>query len=290
MNMREMEVTPDMATKWLEGNTHNRGVRDTVVERYARDMKAGRWMLTHEAIAFDHDGTLIDGQHRLWAVVTSKSATRFMVARDADLLTQAVIDGSLPRTMVDVMKLAYDRHDVNAIDISVAKALAAGRTKGPLTRQEIVAAFDQHQEAIRFAVQSFPRKVRGVTIAPVFTVIARAWYTADRARLAEFAEVMSSGKLHTAADDAALLLRNWLLEKAPTKGGSSRDAVVYGKTERALASFLIGESIAILYAASSELFPLPIEEAKSKRPAARSTRELQRRVAKSRQRRHEASV
>ena len=28
-----MEVSPDLATRWLEGNTHNRPLRDTVVDR-----------------------------------------------------------------------------------------------------------------------------------------------------------------------------------------------------------------------------------------------------------------
>lgn len=63
-------VTPAMATKWLEeGNTHNRKVRDSVVMRYAADMKAGRWKQTHQGIAFNGDGTLLDGQHRLFAII-----------------------------------------------------------------------------------------------------------------------------------------------------------------------------------------------------------------------------
>ena len=37
----------------------------------ARDMKAGHWRLTHQGIAFDPAGVLIDGQHRLWAIVES---------------------------------------------------------------------------------------------------------------------------------------------------------------------------------------------------------------------------
>jgi hypothetical protein len=40
---------------------------------------------------------------------------------------------------------------------------------------------------------------------------------------------------------------------------------VYGKTERALSAFLLDEKITTLYAATSELFPLPIEKVQSGR-------------------------
>jgi len=54
-----MDITPSQAFAWLEGNTHNRPLDQAHVERLARDMKAGRWRLT----------LLVDGQHRLWAVI-----------------------------------------------------------------------------------------------------------------------------------------------------------------------------------------------------------------------------
>jgi len=64
-----MDITPSQAFAWLEGNTHNRPLDQAHVERLARDMKAGRWRLTHQGIAFDTTGLLVDGQHRLWAVI-----------------------------------------------------------------------------------------------------------------------------------------------------------------------------------------------------------------------------
>lgn len=35
-------VTPQLATKWLERNTRNRDLRDDIVQRYASDMRGGR--------------------------------------------------------------------------------------------------------------------------------------------------------------------------------------------------------------------------------------------------------
>ena len=44
-----MTITPTMAANWLEeANLRNRRVSDSHVNRMARDMADGRWLLTHE--------------------------------------------------------------------------------------------------------------------------------------------------------------------------------------------------------------------------------------------------
>ena len=60
-------VTPEMAREWLTHNTHNRPVSRQYVEKYARDMRAGRWHYTNQGIGFDVNGVMTDGQHRLLA-------------------------------------------------------------------------------------------------------------------------------------------------------------------------------------------------------------------------------
>ena len=64
--VERINITPDMALRWLETtNTNNRKVSEKHVHRLARDMTDGKWRLTHVGIAFDPNGTLLDGQHRL---------------------------------------------------------------------------------------------------------------------------------------------------------------------------------------------------------------------------------
>lgn len=260
MEIKETLITPATAVTWLEGNTHNRALRDATVQRYARDMKAGRWRLTHQGIAFGPDGTLIDGQHRLWAVIEADTAIRMMVARGVPADAQSVIDDNLPRSVVDALKLGHRTH-AKTVEVAIAKRIIADTiTNSKATRQEVIAIFAKHHEAIAFAASVFPRHIRGVTIAPVLTVVARAWYSQDRDKLTRFADILCTGRLDSDDEDAALTLRNWLLEGAPVKKlGVGRDVAIYGKTERALGAFLHAEQITHLYAATSELFPLPAE-------------------------------
>lgn len=272
MEIKETLISPATAIAWLEGNTHNRALRDSAVQRYARDMKAGRWRLTHQGIAFGPDGKLIDGQHRLWAIVEADTPIRMMVARGVSADAQAVIDDNLPRTAVDALKL---RHGVQAknVEVAIAKRILADTLHAKATRQEVIAIYSKHQEAIGFASLVFPRSIRGITIAPVMTPIARAWYSHDRVKLARFAEILTNGRINDDVEDTALILRNWLLEGAHVKKvGVDRDEVIYGKTERALSAFLNGEVIAILYAATQELFPLPAEMAEARVPVSRKLR------------------
>ena len=69
----EIVVTPDVAQKYLSKDyEHNRHISNKIVEDYARMMRIGKW--NEEApntIVITNDGVLLDGQHRLMAVVKS---------------------------------------------------------------------------------------------------------------------------------------------------------------------------------------------------------------------------
>lgn len=65
----EMMITPQMAEYLMTINKENRPVSSTAVERYAKDMAAGRWALNGEAIVISDEGTLNTGQHRALACI-----------------------------------------------------------------------------------------------------------------------------------------------------------------------------------------------------------------------------
>ena len=86
-------ITPTIAKEWLLRNSpDNRPINASNVDRYAGDMRMGKWELTHQSIAFDSAGVLIDGQTRLTAIVRSNMSVRMLVARCANLLISSNID------------------------------------------------------------------------------------------------------------------------------------------------------------------------------------------------------
>lgn len=71
LDMRVVHITPQMAKEWLEKNTRNRPIIASSVKHYAAQMRNRKWRLTGEAIKFDKEGNLVDGQCRLTACVQS---------------------------------------------------------------------------------------------------------------------------------------------------------------------------------------------------------------------------
>lgn len=83
----EMTITPDFAQHLLLVNDGNRPISWLTVDRYANDMKKGRWRLNGEAIVISDDGRLNTGQHRalacLRAGVSFPSIVIVGIPRDA---------------------------------------------------------------------------------------------------------------------------------------------------------------------------------------------------------------
>jgi len=100
-------ITPATAQEWMKKNTsNNRSLRYRDVKKYANDIKNGNWKITHQGIAFDADGKLIDGQHRLAAIALAGMPVRMFVATGVDPSVINVVDSGVTRTMSDRMKVA----------------------------------------------------------------------------------------------------------------------------------------------------------------------------------------
>ena len=131
-----LEVTPEMAREWLENNIeNNRRIRPSIVWKYALDMKNGNWGLNTDAIAFNADGRLINGQHRLSAVVRANIPVTMLVMFDSPITQVELmnIDRGAGRTVADSMEVAGFTEDVFQCSISTARAYLTCKigTKNP---------------------------------------------------------------------------------------------------------------------------------------------------------------
>lgn len=116
-----MELSPDDARDLLAKNVNNRKLRPTVVSRYAADMAAGRWDLTGDSIKLSWEDEIIDGQHRLHAIVASGATIKTAVAFGVDPKAKEAVDTGLKRGLGDV--LAW-KGKANAAKLSSAIAVA----------------------------------------------------------------------------------------------------------------------------------------------------------------------
>lgn len=95
---RTLLINAQVAKRMLERNTRNRNVSATVVEKYRRDMAAGRWVYAADPIRFDINGKLLDGQHRLAALAQCEGLSLpFLVVSGLPPETQQVMDSGRAR-------------------------------------------------------------------------------------------------------------------------------------------------------------------------------------------------
>lgn len=95
-------VTRELALYWVRRhNTRNRKLRPSRRNSYARDMAAGDWMFNGDSICLDEEGTIIDGQHRLEAIIESRVEQQMLIVEYLPIEVQVTKDIGGMRTMAD---------------------------------------------------------------------------------------------------------------------------------------------------------------------------------------------
>lgn len=97
-------ITPKLAEELLKLNVANRAVRKTNVREYAAAMKRGEWRRTHQGIGISKTGRLMDGQHRLLAVVEAGVAVEMMVTTGMEDDDFNILDQHSRRSMADAFR------------------------------------------------------------------------------------------------------------------------------------------------------------------------------------------
>ena len=128
--MRKVLITPEMAAGLLSKNTHNRTISKVKVAQMVNDIKSGRFETTHQPIAIAEDGELIDGQHRLTAIVESQIPVELFVAYNA------------PRsTKIDIGKIRDARTALYMAGLVEKDSKEYGKSTYPLVRMIIADNF-----------------------------------------------------------------------------------------------------------------------------------------------------
>ncbi len=102
-------ITPEIATEMLKSNVkNNRSVSVSRLQMYTHDMLSGDWIDNTETIKFDRHGNLIDGQHRLRAIVASGCTEWMWVARGIADDAFKTIDVGMTRTPRQIFQMTED--------------------------------------------------------------------------------------------------------------------------------------------------------------------------------------
>ena len=221
MKTEIMNITPDMAIEMLSRNSANRKLRDDRVKLYAKQMKEGKWHLTGQSITFAEDGQLLDGQHRLWAVIESNCTVPFVVVTDAEVAP--TYDCGLPRSLSDRLYLGGKKFPSSMITNSGVAIVRGCMTiyngtmdrKGAIATDDWVEFAEAHMDDMTWCTGLYNKKgTAGVKKAIIYSTL---WALTKievitRADAEKIISVLSSG-MPTCVEDAPLIgFRNALIK------------------------------------------------------------------------------
>lgn len=199
-------ITPETAVKWLAKNhAQNRPLRESRIRQYAADIVEGRWRVTHQGIAFDKDETLLDGQHRLHAIVRAGIPCDMMVTRGLTLETFALLDQGAHRTAGDILRLPT--WHVASLRCLIALERYQSNISNRARPHEIELRQKQGTDAIEIIRGLHPSNT-GFTIAPVIGAMAYA-HPIDPTAAESFFSQVARGEL-LERTDPAYRLRAWI--------------------------------------------------------------------------------
>lgn len=252
-------IDPDTARRYLTRHTRNRSLRRQQVSSYADAMTDGEFLFDAMPVRFDWDERLIDGQHRLHAVVSSGVAAWFLVVRGLDPATQLVMDSGRKRTFGDFLQMrgeananllagavtCYQAYVKTGVPVTFGRgAMPKGASIPRPSRAELLRCLEnnpQIRESVRMATGQ-RRLVTPSLAAALHYIFCGAASTADAD--AFFADLHSGAAL--AATDPVLVLRERLLrerERGHTSGHPVAPALIAALTIRAWNAYIRGEGI-----------------------------------------------
>jgi hypothetical protein len=178
--IEEVAVGGTLAQQLLDNNIeNNRNIRPGKVDQYVRDMLAGHWPITGETIKVDTNGVLIDGQHRLTAVVEAAKlrpgfTVPMLIARNIDPAVMPVLDTGLSRGLHDMVRVQIGAAQSNLVAAVVRRVLqweqgnyvgASGRNGGVPTHTEALARLEKDVEGFVGAAAR-GRDIQQLRLAP----------------------------------------------------------------------------------------------------------------------------
>lgn len=247
-------IGPDEASTLLKANTSNRPLTRSNVVALASAMTRGEWVLNGETIIFSPDGTLMQGQHRLHAIIKSGVTVPLLLVRGIQFDAFSTLDLGRKRSVGDVLNI---HGEVNA-NVLASALRSIGLIEGIVTDQRAMSPamatsiLDRHP-SVRVWTSRFSSSEAKKFISSAF--IGALTMAAERhgsERVAEFFAQVSSGEgLHKGMP--AYAVRERFFARSRTDVIPYMMALAYAI--KALNAHLTGQPMKMLRWAADEQMP-----------------------------------
>lgn len=254
-------ITPAMAKLFLKKQHQNRNLSGALVDKYAATMLAGNWKETHQGIAFDSEGRLCDGAHRMTALAMLEGKVlgiNVLVTRGLSEEAIQVLDSGRARSISDRLAIRHgDKLRYANNRVAVANVLLASR--GSQTDQQVTKIVDETSGAFD-TLMSIPYALSALRSA---TIAALAYaFPVDPVAVMRFARSLVDGD-ELKKGSAAYVARKQLVEK-PLIGSTDARQVEFRRALSALRSHMVENRVTMKLLRDS---PIGVEYFNRKRAA-----------------------
>ncbi|WP_160051174.1 hypothetical protein [Nocardiopsis sp. FR26] len=260
-------ITPDTARMWLgDRNKGNRNLSLTVAQEYATAMKTGRWQLTHQGIAFDTEGLILDGQHRLLAVTLAGVPVDMLVFVGMDRSTFTVLDagrrrqaGHLIQTTPYGILAAATCRFLGVVD-GTFQGAKNSYVAGQGSNDILLGVFANWEtELVKWAKDvNDSRRTSRIIPAPHLAVLAQAERTQYADRIPSWLEGIKSGVGFDATDPRLHLRNRFIAGSKAFLGTNGRDHA-YRLIVKAWNAHAQGQPMRVLRRREDEQIPTVVQ-------------------------------
>lgn len=227
-----IEITPEIAEEMLRNNPINRTIKSKRVNKYAREIQSGKWTATPTPISISPSGRLLDGQHRLLAVIKAGIPIKAPIAYDVP--EDTVFDRGAERDTGDAlfMRGVIDKDVSSRRVISVIYRYFSICGNNNPSDSEMADFINQNHDNILLAIDiSRAGASRAICDkAGVQTAILAALMRGvDSDRLYAFTRCTNTGFMNSASDSPAVLLRNYIFGNPQTGQTASERLAAYSQ-------------------------------------------------------------
>lgn len=222
-------ITPRMAAEWLaksEGNPRwrNKAKRtdDVVVATIARDIEMGLWNPGNNSIAFDENGVLVDGHHRLSAIIRCGIGVECVVVCGVTENGKSHIDDNRKRTDTQRSGIGTRVIAVPPIHLAMLKnSPGSARTMSYEQKLKWIKLHPAVFEAARIASGGASGKLARRS-GIIHAYMCAIEYGLSETCLTRFNKCVNTGFIEGNEESAAIILRNHLLGKKAVSGDGVR--------------------------------------------------------------------
>jgi hypothetical protein len=209
-------------------------VNTSAVDRYAADMRGGHWDITSQGISFNEDGVLVDGHHRMRAIIMANVPVVMYVTWDVPN-ESFVYDRGIARTTNQILihSMGESKRLSGTFVVSIIKThimMTRGRAMmRAMTDYEAANFIRRYESALNSVIEVTASKKVGVKNVKkasfghcIFSAIVCG---EDMDRIGKFCDIVRTGFYDDNSECAAIIAKRYAEDQA-RKSPSEHERIV----------------------------------------------------------------